>query len=229
MNKIKVAKYFNPIDNKTVVCKDFLSNTSLIVVGNCNFVLDDYDAYRDFLNDFKQNKIEHSFKNDCKTIQNFVLDYFGVGPVSPMNYNYKYKLAFEHNENVTQSSLKNTKISQCIERSTFAHNLFKILKYDCALVSTNINFDGQDELHCFNVVKQNQDYYIFDLICSKVLDKEMPSPIMCKLPQEIGKQIFEGNLKSDIILPKIQFTTQSGYLHNISYKFNKSKSNEIVL
>ena len=54
MNKIKVAKYFNPIDNKTIVCKDFLSNTSLIVVGNCNFVLDDYDAYRDFLNDFKR-------------------------------------------------------------------------------------------------------------------------------------------------------------------------------
>ena len=232
MENMKIAEYYTPKDNDTVVCVDFLDKHSLVFAGYTFFVLDDEHAYTDIIDKIQNDKKQkHLTINDvCKIVQNYVLDYFGVGTINPNAYIQNYKLANEGNKYVTLSSLKNTRISQCIERSTFAHDIFKLLNINCALVSSNINFDGQEELHSFNVLNIKDEYYIFDLICSKVTnDKQLPSPIMCKLPKEVGKQIFEQKLLQDFKTQNVEFTTQSGYKHKIRYDFIKTKTLENTL
>lgn len=223
MKKFKVAKFYTPQDNKTTICLDFLEKNSLVFAGYTYFVLDDYKAYHDIISKIQQIKKQNKLTvNDiCKVVQNYVLDYFGIGSVDPIAYIQKYKLEQDRGENVTLSSLKNTRISQCLERSTFAHNIFKLLNFDCALVASNINFDGIEELHSFNVLKINEDYYVFDLICSKIYDSDMPTPIMCKLPKNIGEQIFKQKLINNFKTKDIEFVTQSGYKHKICYEFVK--------
>ncbi len=232
MKNMKTAKYYTPKDNNTVVCLDFLDKNSLVFAGYTFFVLDDNQAYKEIVdkiqNDNKQKPL--TMDDVCKTVQNYVLDYFGVGATNPNGYIQRYRLASDRNEYVTLSSLKNTRLSQCIERSTFAHDIFKQLNINCALVASNINFDGQEELHSFNVLNIKDEYYVFDLICSKVSnDKQLPSPIMCKLPKEVGKQIFEQKLLQDFKTQDVEFITQSGYKHKIRYEFIKTKNLENTL
>lgn len=225
IKNMKKSKSFSYFPNSTHIYKDFLSKNGGIVTGLSNIVLDDDNVYGDLFDNINYYLDKTSNKNSVvvKAIQKTVLDYFGVGKPAPDKDKMMYlKLQYDKNRDTSIKDLKDKRWASCMERSALAFNLFKALDYDCALISTDVNFCNKVEGHSFLLVKLDEKYFVYDLIASKIQDGEMPSPLLCELEPNVGQKIMNGIIPKDINLYNVRFNTQSGKQHSISYHFYKN-------
>ena len=226
----KVANFFIYQPQNTTVCNNFVGKHSQIVTGYSNIIVDDDSIYDNLFDNIQyfQNKYHRDANIISFAIQKTVLDYYGIGrPSEEFEKILFLKTQYDKGQNTSIKQLKGKRWATCMERSGLAYNLFRSLGYHCALIATDISLVNENCGHTFIVVELDNDYYIYDLICSKIYDKDMPSPLLCKLNKEIGKSIINGVIPSNFDLKNINFKTQSNTEKTITYHFYKTKNNEV--
>ena len=227
---LKKANAFVYQPQQTSVCTQFLGKNSKIVTGYSNIVIDDDSVYENLYDNINLFLGKERNKNlsTALAIQKTVLDYYGIGkPANEMDKLMFLKLQYDKGENTSIGMLKGKRWATCMERSALAFDMFQSLGYKCSLIATDIQMENENCGHSFIVVQIESKYYVYDLICSKIFDKDMPSPIFCELPTNVGKNIIEGNIPYNFNLNDVEFCTQSGKTKTITYQFfSKIKTNQ---
>ena len=208
---LEKAQYFCPTNGKVQKTEKFLSEKTKLVTGYADLVLNDKNAYKILFDNVKtsgilKNSDAFSAEKLFKLVQNSVFDYFGSGRPNDELRTQIYRNAYLKEQDVSIKNFQNSGNSMCLERASLAHNFLLLLGVKDELVSSDINLNGQKDLHTFNIATLGEKRYIFDLVCSKVTDLPMPSPIMQKFDDAKN---YNGE--------KITFKTQSGKTNTISY------------
>ena len=111
-------------------------------------MLDDEDLYVEFL-----QKIEgcSNIIQQIISVQSFVDEYFGIGRDETQRVALNQSLPHRH----SIKEYKGKNVAMCFERSTLAHNLFKLANQDSMLVMKN----G----HAYNILKTAKSIVICDV------------------------------------------------------------------
>lgn len=211
-NSFEIENFFCPRDNKVSRASGFLGEKTKLVTGYADFVLDDESAYELLFDNVKasenlmQKNGKYNAENLCKLVQKTVFDYYGTGRPNDIYRTFVYRNAYNKETDVSVKSFCGTGNSMCLERASLAHNYFLLLGVQDTLVSSDIIINGEKDLHTFNVVEIDGKKYIFDLVCSKILNEKMPNPIMKNLSED---KKYKGE--------SISFISQSGKNNTISY------------
>lgn len=129
-----------------------------------HFYLDDLEIYKDFIKYLINELIlreQHSITFDSLilAIQEFVIRTFGPS----INYNdlYHFYCQMEY-EHVSIKDIYKKNWAVCIERTTFVHNLLKMLELDDTIITCELSFNTSSEGHVVNCIRNNDEYYIID-------------------------------------------------------------------
>ncbi len=204
-------QYFCPTDGKVTKAKGFFDKDSRLITGYAPLVLDDDEAYFMLFEALKGktealNRVNPSERDIivAKTIQEVVFGYYGVGRPDDFGRTMLYRQADAQDRQVSMKEFKDSRRAMCLERASLAHNCFLLLGYDSTIVASDTYLNGEKNLHSYGIVTLGEEEYVYDLVCSKVLEGDMPSPIIAKV--EDG-------------LENITFTSQRGRENTITYKY----------
>ena len=209
--ELESEKYFCPREHNVTESAKFFGKESRLVAGYSNLVLDDDFAYAvlfDKLKDEQMNICRNNKIDDkavCKLVQEAVFEYFGTGRPDDLGRTYLYNAAYQDGRIVSIREFCGNGKAMCLERASLAQNYFKLLGYDSKLMGGDISLNGSVDLHTYNVVSLSDGDYVFDLVCSKIVDGPMPSPLMTRLG-------------SGEYYDKVTFVSQSGRTNTIEYK-----------
>ena len=146
---------------------DVIKPNECIIGGGLSlalFYLDDLDIYNNFsiylikrlLLKYQQ---EISFDGLILAIQLFIIQTFGPSTNRRVLSRYYCQREYEH---VSIKDIYKKNWAVCIERTTFAHNLLKMLGLDDTIIVCDLIFDKRVEGHVLNVIRYNDEYYIID-------------------------------------------------------------------
>ena len=153
-----------------------------------------------------------------------VNEYFGTkGRVD--RFNYLKEEDFGVN---TLSDLKGRNLAACVERSLLSQNLFKILGIDSTMKQSSIINNGNLEGHAYNILRINNENFIYDSAMPKNKYSDKPQPIVGKISDEEYMLIIDGTqrygAKTQMMENGIIYDSSFG---NIEEELKKLTSQEI--
>ena len=151
------------------------------------------EAYEILKDVIKERKPETLFEK-CECVMETITRYFG--DFSKANERLSY---FPDQETVSYDGVKQGTIADiahknaaiCVERSMLSQNLLKTLGIDVTFkMGGFINNSGKPDGHAFNVIRDNDRYYIYDST-QPTLREGIVSPIVAEIPKEVYDAIIE--------------------------------------
>lgn len=217
LNKDNSLDYFCPNENDLVnKTTKFIGIKSIVVTGYSPLVLDDISAYDLFYNNLTKLPRNYCTYDLIKCVQKSVFDYFGYDKPNEIARLNTYRFNYEKDIHTSISNFKNTGNSWCLERATLCHNFLKLLGLNSVLISSNIELNGNKQLHAFNAVEINGNKYLLDLLNTPSSPDKIPEPIFERLPKDIN--LFNDdnilNLNENL---QYNFVSRSGKLYHIEY------------
>ncbi len=228
LKKENTAEYFYPnaSSNKSIKTTKFLGPNTLIATGYSHLVLDDLSAYDLLYDNLTKLPEKYSAYDLIKCVQKSVFDYFGYDKPNEYERLKTYKLNYDKDIHTSIINFKNTGNSWCLERASLCHNYLKLLGLNSALISSNIELNGNKQLHAYNTLEINGFKYLLDLLNTPSSPENIPRPIFEKISDDIDlfneqHSIDFGNNYS------FSFVSKSGKHYHINY-LNSSENNDIL-
>lgn len=145
-----------------------------------NYSMRTRDFYYEFAKYIKNNRTPN-IGNLIKNIETFINYYFGVNKTEEDNRdNYLFSItlavtetdeeAFKLIDELEIGSLKGKRVAMCTEKASLAQNLISLFGIETYWCMGNLNNNGKEEAHCFNIVKAKNNYML--------LDYSVPSPVL---------------------------------------------------
>lgn len=222
------AEYFYPnaSSNKLIKTTKFLGPNSLIATGYSHLVLDDLSAYDLFYDNLVQLPEKYSAYDLIRCVQKSVFDYFGYDKPNEAERLLTYKINYDKNIHTSIINFKNTGNSWCLERATLCHNYLKLLGLNSALISSNIELNGNKQLHAYNTLEINGFKYLLDLLNTPASSENIPRPIFERISNNI--ELFNDHNSIDFGQNySFSFVSKSGKLYHINY-LTTSENKEIL-
>ena len=145
-----------------------------------NYSMRTRDFYYEFAKYIKNNRTPN-IGNLIKNIETFINYYFGVNKTEEDNrddYLFSITLAvtetdeeaFKLIDELEIGSLKGKRVAMCTEKASLAQNLISLFGIETYWCMGNLNNNGKEEAHCFNIVKAKNNYML--------LDYSVPCPVL---------------------------------------------------
>ena len=181
-----ISSYSDELTNDNVICISSGLDKIHCKIGDFS---DAYDMLKEKIKGYSQLSLE----NIGDVVFDTVWQYFGG--IDNINERLKYFPDIDDEEELgigTLSSLKGKNVAMCVERASLAHNLFKSLNINSTLKFLEIKIDGKYDCHAFNLVENNNKFFIFDsTLRRKVGDKF--GPIFIEIPKDYYLQLMKPN------------------------------------
>lgn len=198
--------------SKNSVFKGFIPLNTRIKYSNlglADYGMQTTDFIYEFMHFIKDKQI-YQKKILIDALEPFVIDYFGLPgkmsrdtifndiPFQNAKNNDEYFAALENNK---LGDLKGKDAAQCTERSALVQQILSILGMESYYCFGCADINGQQEPHCFNIVKRKKDYALLDYSVTVNLykddNKERYRPFIGLLTnEEFSDFINKGNIKS---------------------------------
>ena len=170
-------------DDDIVILQNGLDDVRKTKLGN---VKEAYEIFKEVL----LNRRPKTFFEKCECVMETINRYFG-------DYsNIKSRLSFyptedEEKDDGEVANLAHQNAAICVERSMLAQNLLKELGINSTYKAGGfINNDGLNDAHAFNVVVDDDKYFIFDSTQPTLRDGII-SPIVAEIPKDVYEAIIE--------------------------------------
>lgn len=184
----------------------FNDEVALLESGIMNFryvkLGDAKDAY-DILENKLSNTKKYSFEDLMKYIAETVQEYFGdYSNISSRLENYPDEEDVEYfsMERGKASDLQGKNAAMCVERAMLSQNLLKYISKKLPGLESYFKVTGVEiqreedklkrEVHAFNLVSYNGNYYIFDSTIPKGT-KDSLQPIVAEIPEHVFTSLIE--------------------------------------
>ena len=100
-------------------------------------------------------------------------------------------VAYLNIKNGTIADIAHKNAAICVERSMLSQNLLKAIGVDTTFkIAGFINNQGKPDGHAFNVIRDNDKYYIYDST-QPTLREGIVSPIVAEIPKEVYDEIVK--------------------------------------
>lgn len=179
-----ISSYSDELTNDNIIC--IISGLDKI---HCKIgdVSDAYDMLKEKIKDYSQLSLEHIGDVVFET----VWQYFGGIDNISERLNYFPDMDNEEELGIgTLSSLKDKNVAMCVERASLAHNLFKSLNINSTLKFLEIKIDGKYDCHAFNLVENNNKFFIFDSTLRRKIEDKF-GPIFIEIPKDYYLQLMK--------------------------------------
>lgn len=97
--------------------------------------------------------------------------------------NYYYSVDYEESKDNKISNLKGTGAAMCVERSALAQNLLKSIGISSYFKTSGILKNGNKEVHSYNLIEFNNNYYIFDSSIPSLIDGKI-NPLIAEIDKD---------------------------------------------
>lgn len=139
-----------------------------------------------------KSKINNIEKVDFCELSRLILEtvdeYFGgISNVKKRGSYYK-SLGDEDYGSNKISNLKGTGAAMCVERAALAQNLLNSMGIESFYKSSSIIKNGNREVHSYNLVKNDSDYYVFDTSIPNLINGKA-NPLIAKIPEDVYNKI----------------------------------------
>ena len=147
------------------------------------------DAY-EMLKEIISKNNAQNFEDICACIYQTVNTYFnGIKNINKRMSYYKDLDDIETEDDITRvSTLKGEGAAMCVERAMLAQNLLKLLNIGSFYKASCIERDGKLEIHAYNLIANNDKYYIFDSSIPTERNSKV-SPLIGEIPKEVFDHI----------------------------------------
>ncbi|MBR1718301.1 MAG: hypothetical protein IJ715_03420 [Bacilli bacterium] len=117
-------------------------------------------------------------------------EYFGgISNIDKRGSYYKdYDDVDYYNNDNKISNLKGSGAGMCVERAALAQNLLTSLGIESYYKSSSIIKNGNKEVHSYNLVKNNSDYYVFDTSIPNMINGKA-NPLIAKISSDVYDKI----------------------------------------
>ena len=134
-----------------------------------------------------------SFEEKVRVVFNIVNNYFGTYEnVDQRMDNYKSDDFIESEDEVGKvSDLKGKNAGMCVERAMVSQNLLKHLGINSFYKTSAIENNGKNEVHSYNLIENEDKYYIYDSTMPKSKNGEV-TPLITEIPKEVFEEISKG-------------------------------------
>ena len=209
---------FNGIfTNEEVLIGTGLSEITPCQIGNIN---ECYTILKEKINE-KQPK---DFETICECVFDTVQEYFGdySNIKSRMSF-YKDIDIIEKEEDIGKvSNLKGKNAAMCVERAMLSQNLLKSLEINSTYKCSGIKNNGLDEVHAYNIVNNNDKYYIFDATIPTMTNNKI-NPLIIEIPKEVYEQITSPNISTGYSVEVNHYAPLTDTDKNIVYDAGREK------
>lgn len=147
------------------------------------------DAYELLKNKLTENNATN-FSDICTCIYDTVNTYFGGfnNIKTRMSY-YKDLDEIESEEDIGKvSSLKGKGAAMCVERAMLSQNLLQSLGFKSFYKTSAIKNNNKPEIHAYNLLEHNNEYYIFDTSLPNYIDGKI-NPLIASIPKKVYESI----------------------------------------
>lgn len=164
-------------------------------IGEIRYALigDISEAYS-ILKEIIEKRKPIDFNEICECVFETVYTYFGDFSNIGERVNYYPPLDEIEVDNFEMgkiSNLKGKNAATCVERATLSHILLKSLGINSTLKFAGfINNDGRNDAHAFNLVEDNNIYYIFDSTQPTLIDEKI-NPLVAEIPSEVSDELVK--------------------------------------
>lgn len=212
-----------------------------------NYSMKTKDFYYEFAKYIK-NKQTRNIGNLIKNIETFINYYFGVNKTEEDNrddYLFTITLgmtetdeeAFKLIDELEIGSLKGKRVAMCTEKASLAQNLISLFGIETYWCMGNLNNNGKEEAHCFNIVRAKNNYMLLDysVPCPVLIEGKLRdwAPFQGEIPLSELEEVLNGKIKEykdytyllkNNQLSKIQnYTIRTYKVDNFSQNKNKSR------
>ena len=139
----------------------------------------------------KISKTENpQFETLCADIYDTIEEYFnGIDNINQRMIFYKPLDDIDNFNDIGKvSDLKGKGAAMCVERSMVAQNLLNFLGIKSFYKSSGIIKNGNKEIHSYNLVEYNGNYYIFDASIPTINNNRI-NPLIATIPKEVYEAI----------------------------------------
>ena len=179
-----ISSYSDELTNDNVICINSGFDKTHCKIGDFS---DAYDILKKNIKDYSKLSLE----NIGDVVFDTVWQYFGG--IDNINERLKYFPDIDDEEELgigTLSSLKGQDVAMCVERASLAHNLFKSLNINSTLKFLEIMIDGKYDSHAFNLIEDNNKFYIYDSTLRKKVGDKF-GPIFVEIPKDYYLQLMK--------------------------------------
>ena len=162
-------------------------------------VKDAYDILENKLSNSKNNSFQDLMKYIAETVQEYFGDYSNVNSRLE-NYPDEEDVERFSMERGKASDLQGKNAAACVERAMLSQNLLKYISeklpgLESYFKETGIEIQREEnkpkrEVHAFNLVSYNGNYYIFDSTIPKGT-KDSLQPIVAEIPEHVFTSLVE--------------------------------------
>ena len=184
--------------SEPVAYRFFLDENSNEIMA-VNAINSMYGYYFDINEEIAEMLLKEIKNTDVKTIEDVcavvskvVFDYVGgrsvSGDIKDRLSRLKESDELDDNEKNSISAFKGSGNAWCSERSSIAHQLFKILGIESQIVVSPIEVDGKMEYHAFNMIRGDKTSIIFD---STMIDYSVPEEGYTSIVEVLPRDSFD--------------------------------------
>ncbi len=132
----------------------------------------------------------NDFEVLTRAVLNTVCDYFGdySNIDTRLDYYPDEDIIGDDVEIGKVSNLKGKNCAMCVERAMLSQNLLKSLGLKSYYKASQITKNGKTEVHAYNLIKNNDKYYIFDATIPTEKEGVM-TPLITEIPKEVFDKI----------------------------------------
>ena len=177
------SSYDKPFKDEEVLLESGIIDYVPCMIGNIS------DAYELLKSKITKNNSE-SFNEICQTIYETVDEYFGgINNINTRMSYYKSLDDIQTEADITRvSTLKGKGAAMCVERAMLSQNLLISLGIPSIYKTSCIIKNSHDEVHAYNLISNDDSYYIFDTSIPTEKNGKI-SPLITKIPKEVFEQI----------------------------------------
>lgn len=211
LNGAKISKTLSTrsefLDKQEISMQSDLMDIRRQVVGNVD------DAYIELMNRIKKSEF-CDFEHLCYLVYEIVTDYFGY------NYNLEKRLqifkTIDEVQNTEISTIKGMNVAMCTERAMLSHNLLKFIGIDSTLKISSIKADNKTEIHAYNLIKNDDEYFIFDATLPK-MENNSVTPLVTDISKDAYDLMKDGSYSSGASVKVIYQTPRRKNVFTMEY------------
>jgi len=177
------------------------------------------EAYKMFVDKIRQSDGEN-FEDIMELVYGAVVQYFGDTSrhQERMDYYPDEDLVEYNNESRGEiSNLAGKNIAMCVERAMLSHNLMKLIGIYSTYKASGILNDNNQEVHAYNIVRNNDKAYIFDSTIPKGIGDGRITPLVTEITLEQYEKICSPKQAIGCAVKTKYFSPLSGRDREITY------------
>lgn len=202
----------NFFSENSVVCIDGGFEFTYCTTGNLS------EAYRMLIEEIRE-KDDLDFEKTMQVVYEVVTKYFGDTSrhEERMSYYPDEDFIEDYNDRGKISDLAGKNSAMCVERAMLSHNLMKLIGVASTYKTSGILNDNNEEVHSYNVVKDNDKAYIFDSTIPKGLENGEITPLITEISPEVYEKICSRKPREGYAVEAQYFSPPSGRNRDIVY------------